>query len=477
MPKGKWIAHWLSRGSSRTPAIAIMVLCDLLSLGLAAAAGIFLRQAFDTSLEVHAYLELSPVLLLFPVIYALMQLYPGSGYGSLREMRALAFATSAVFVMIAALIFLLKISVYYSRLAFLMSWAASLITVPAVRAWARRWLPLVPGWAYPVVVFGSASSAAETARGFQEHPELGFRAVAVVNVDGTVSESLPGMPVLRVPAEIARVCEQTGAVRAVICPDALHSPAVREVLETQGAAFTHLYVVSDLEGLSSLGVEPREVGNSLALEVRRNLLLPSAQITKRVLDLAMAGTLTFLLLPVLAVLSLLVRFTSPGPVFYSQRRLGRGGREFSMWKFRTMRVDGDRILREHLARDAAARSEWDLNHKLRNDPRVTPVGNLLRRTSLDELPQLWNVIRGDMSLVGPRPIVREEVAKYGRFYRSYERVLPGLTGLWQVSGRSKTTYARRVELDAYYVRNWSPLVDLTLLVRTVKVVLRAEGAY
>jgi lipopolysaccharide/colanic/teichoic acid biosynthesis glycosyltransferase len=150
---------------------------------------------------------------------------------------------------------------------------------------------------------------------------------------------------------------------------------------------------------------------------------------------------------------------------------------FHALKFRTMVANADRLLEEHLSKDPALRAEWELNHKLKNDPRVTLVGRFLRRTSLDELPQIWNVIVGQMSLIGPRPIVAAEIGRYGDHFDVYSRVLPGITGLWQVSGRNDTTYRERVELDCYYVYNWSLWLDLHILSRTVSAVLARKGAY
>jgi Undecaprenyl-phosphate galactose phosphotransferase WbaP len=166
-----------------------------------------------------------------------------------------------------------------------------------------------------------------------------------------------------------------------------------------------------------------------------------------------------------------------GPIVYSHKRLGRNGRHFNAWKFRTMFQNADQVLELYLEEHPELREEWERDHKLKFDPRVTRIGRFLRKTSLDELPQLWNVIRGDMSLVGPRPIVDAEIEKYGAYYGLYTMVKPGITGLWQVSGRNNTTYDERVQLDAYYVRNWSPWLDLYLLLRTIRIVLFAKGAY
>lgn len=177
------------------------------------------------------------------------------------------------------------------------------------------------------------------------------------------------------------------------------------------------------------------------------------------------------------VLVILIKVDSPGPVFYRQTRIGRFGRKFPVFKFRTMAQNADEVLRDYLDKYPELEAEWLATHKLKHDPRVTRLGAVLRKLSLDELPQLWNIIIGDMSLVGPRPIVEAEVEKYGRCFELYIQVRPGLTGLWQVSGRNNTTYARRVELDEYYVRNQSLKLYLQILVKTVSVVITRDGAY
>jgi len=181
--------------------------------------------------------------------------------------------------------------------------------------------------------------------------------------------------------------------------------------------------------------------------------------------------------PLVALIALAIRLTSKGPAFYSQQRIGKQGQLFRAWKFRTMVENADEVLRRYLEENPALRAEWEENFKLRNDPRVTAVGSFLRKTSLDELPQLWNVLKGEMSLVGPRPIVNAEIVRYGESISLLGRVKPGLSGLWQVSGRSNTTYEDRVRLDMYYIRNWSVWLDIFILAKTCAVVLKRQGAY
>ena len=197
---------------------------------------------------------------------------------------------------------------------------------------------------------------------------------------------------------------------------------------------------------------------------------------KRLLDILIVCSFLPCLLPLLLIVAVIVRISSPGPILYRQRRIGRFGREFELWKFRSMYVNSDEILRNHLqANDEAAR-EWAQSRKLKMDPRVTRLGNLLRRASLDELPQFLNVLAGDMSLVGPRPIVSAEKAQYRDAYFFYASARPGLTGLWQVSGRSNLAYHQRVALDEAYIRSWNLALDIQILWRTARVVCQSKGA-
>ncbi len=196
------------------------------------------------------------------------------------------------------------------------------------------------------------------------------------------------------------------------------------------------------------------------------------RVFKRWLDLTLILLAAPFVLPVVLLLALLVR-RDGGPAFYVQDRVGLDGRVFRLWKLRTMEVDADARLAAHLATDPALRAEWESSQKLKNDPRVTPLGRLLRKISLDELPQLWNVLKGDMSLVGPRPMLPEQRALYPG--RAYYRMRPGLTGPWQVSDRNQTSFAGRAEFDAEYARRMSLATDLTILLLTIWVVLRGTG--
>lgn len=198
---------------------------------------------------------------------------------------------------------------------------------------------------------------------------------------------------------------------------------------------------------------------------------------KRAVDVAGAGTALIIAAPLLLVVTLLIKWQSPGPAFYLDERIGRHRRRFKVWKFRTMVCNADQVLNDYLDACPTRREEWNRDLKLKDDPRITPIGRWLRKTSIDELPQLWNVLKGEMSLVGPRPILMAEGPKYANKLAAYCNVLPGITGLWQISGRNDTSYADRVELQIYYARHWSLWLDLYILAKTIPVVLLRRGAY
>lgn len=211
-------------------------------------------------------------------------------------------------------------------------------------------------------------------------------------------------------------------------------------------------------------------------QIRKRGLLSQSRIA-RILDVGLILLAAPYLIFIFPILAILIKMDSPGPVFYRQKRIGRSGRKFYLYKFRTMVENADQVLQNHLDNFPQLKAQWLATHKLKHDPRVTRIGSLLRKLSLDELPQLWNILKGDMGLIGPRPIVDAEIEKYGMCFELYKLVRPGLTGLWQVSGRSDTTYEQRVRLDEYYVLNRSLKLDLQILWKTVFVVLGKHGAY
>jgi exopolysaccharide biosynthesis polyprenyl glycosylphosphotransferase len=262
---------------------------------------------------------------------------------------------------------------------------------------------------------------------------------------------------------------------AVVAMPGVDSVKLLQIVERVGGKFSHLLVIPDLFGFATMGVPAKSLGGVLGVEVRQQLLLPGPRLAKRIMDVALTVAGSLFVAPFLLLLALLIKIDSKGPVFYIQKRLGRDGEHFDAYKFRTMHGDGEARLKEVLDADPQLRAEYEIYHKLRKDPRVTRIGRILRKFSLDEFPQLLNVIKGDMSLVGPRPYIERELTEMGGQEKIILRAPPGMTGMWQVSDRNATSFAQRCQIDVYYVRNWSPWLDIHILAKTFGVVIKGSG--
>jgi lipopolysaccharide/colanic/teichoic acid biosynthesis glycosyltransferase len=263
---------------------------------------------------------------------------------------------------------------------------------------------------------------------------------------------------------------------AIVAMPGLSSEKLLQLAERVGGVFSHLLIIPDLFGFASLGVPARDVGGILGIEVRQQLLLPGPRLAKRIMDVVLTGLGGLCILPIFAILTLLIVLDSKGSPFYFQERLGQDGRRFRAYKFRSMHGDGEARLKSVLESDPKLRAEYEEFHKLSRDPRVTRVGRVLRKFSMDELPQLYNVLRGDMSLVGPRPYLEREIPDMEQREKIILRAPPGLTGLWQVSDRNSTGFEFRIRTDVHYVRNWSPWLDIYVLARTFGVVIKGTGS-
>jgi Undecaprenyl-phosphate galactose phosphotransferase WbaP len=456
---------------------ALIAAADLCAFTAASLTCVVLRKFLGGKLEFATYIHLWPVFSVVLGVFALFGLYPGIVANPVTEIRRIVEATTVVFLTLTVVTFLVRTAEAYSRLVFFVAWLLAMLLIPLARAAVRKGFARKDWWGYPAVVFGAGDTGRMVIQQLQSQPELGFRVKVVADPSAHGPSSLYGLPVFCDLETTAAAARRAGVSHAIIAMPELSSAKLLALLESHVAEFPNVLLVPDLGGISSLGIETRDLCRQLALEVRRSLLRPGAQLAKRCLDVSLASLVSLAALPVFAIIYVLLKVESRGEAFYSQPRIGRHGDVFRIWKFRTMVPNAQQLLDAYLETHPQLRYEWERDQKLKNDPRVTPLGRILRRFSLDELPQLWNVFSGDMSLVGPRPIIQNEVAKYGEGYVLYRQVLPGVTGLWQISGRNNTSYPERIALDSYYVRNWSPWFDIYILSRTIKVVLGCEGAY
>ena len=398
-------------------------------------------------------------------------------WDELRETLRILVLVAAIDV---ALVFLGKWQ--FSRLWLLSTWLLAFVLVPVVRVAVKRVLLRMGRWRRPTVIVGAGNNAREAYAALNSEPLMGFEVVAflappgeAVSASSSASMLYPA-PVEAVGDDIVAWLENRGMPHIVVALDSLQEQQL--LIQRLSIRYADLNVIPSIRGLPLLGMEMTHFFSHevLMLRVRNNLARRGPQLVKRLFDIAGSATLLVLLAPFFATIAWRIR-RDGGRAIYAHGRVGRHGKPFDCYKFRSMIANADAVLAEVLANDPAARAEWERDFKLKNDPRITPVGAFLRKTSLDELPQLWNVLKGEMSMVGPRPIVTEELARYNHQVGYYLEARPGMTGLWQISGRNDVDYADRVNLDAWYVKNWSLWYDIVILLKTVKVVLGKGGAY
>jgi len=409
---------------------------------------------------------------IFMVLYYACDLYPGICVSPVDEIRQVFLANSCACFVISLLFVLHGLT--RLELVGVASCCTACFAVPFGRRAARAAASQFPWWGYAVAVFGSGHAAISLLRKLKTQPFLGLRPVALIT-DRITACQIDGVRVFS--AEQLQRVLSSGVKHALVAAPELSQAEFAEVLEKSQYAFPHVIIIPSSHVLWRTGAYTRDLMGTVGLQVRNNLLNPGSRVAKRIIDLVLCALLTPIVLPLIALLCIMIAIESGFPVFYSQERLGQQASKFRIWKFRSMVRNAGEVLKDTLAHNERLREEWKQNQKLRNDPRITKIGKLLRKTSLDELPQFWNVIRGEMSLVGPRPIVQDEVVKYKEAYGIYTKTTPGVTGLWQVSGRNHTTYAERIAYDTFYVRNWSVWMDIYVLARTVKVIVTGAGAY
>ena len=331
----------------------------------------------------------------------------------------------------------------------------------------------------PVILIGAGKTAEKALRFYEQ--DLGYRYDVLGLLEDFPQKSpVAGKyPVLGGMWDAGRIVQETGVKTVVITAPGLAKEQLQKLISQVQPHVRNISFVPDLLGTQMMGAEVNVFFTEamLMLKTKNQLARRRNRVIKRVFDLLFTICGGLCILPFLLVIAVMVAVDNKGNVIFAHRRIGRDGKEFKCYKFQTMIPNAQEALEKYLAENPEARKEWEESFKLTDDPRVTKLGSILRKTSLDEMPQLWNVIKGDMSLVGPRPIVAKEIERYGEYFREYAMVPPGITGMWQASGRSDTTYEERVEMDTWYVRNWSVWIDLMYLFKTVKIVFTGKGAY
>jgi Undecaprenyl-phosphate galactose phosphotransferase WbaP len=470
--KMKFLAHHRAR------MFAITFLSDLLALLVSTT---FIHVAVYHTFHFD-YISMGEMEhLLFVIIclslFITTRLYPGIGLNPALEMKNVTQLTGVSFLIAFGFLIIRAPSESHEKLVLVL---ISLLAIPALLGmrWLIRILTVQMGaWGEPVVLIADQKILESMMSYFNERRRLGFMPVLGATPDNnssSIARQFNVSDLLRLPdSHFTRNGIDTVLVSTQIVSDLTKSGINRDLLRK----FKRLIFISDMDWLEGASISYHDFEGMLGMEAQQNFLTLPDELLKRVTDIILSTLLGILCLPVLVLTALLIKLDSPGPVFYRQARVGKDGRRITIFKFRSMQMNADSILMEYLDKNPSARVEWDQTQKLQDDPRITRVGKWIRRFSVDELPQLFNILKGEMSMVGPRPIMLTQRSLYGEGLDVYTSVRPGLTGFWQVSGRNRTSFSQRAIYDVYYVNNSSLWLDLYILLRTAWVVLSRDGAY
>lgn len=397
----------------------------------------------------------------------------------LETVRQIFYAVLYALITCILALYFMQASMLASRLYVVLFGILALFNIYVVRYVLLKFLKTTNMFMKPVILIGAGKTAEIVLQFFEGDLGYRYRIVGLLD-DDPISEELPQkFLLLGKVSDAESIIRDSGVKTVIITAPGMDSARLEKLVAKIQPLVRDILFVPDLMmlPLGHVGVEPFYTEKVFMLSIRNNLARRRNRLAKRVFDLIATICGGFLILPILLVLAVLVGIDNKGHIIFAHRRVGQNGKLFPCYKFQSMVPDAQKRLEEYLAKTPEARKEWEESFKLTNDPRVTKLGAFLRKTSLDELPQLWNVLMGDMSLVGPRPIVTKEIERYGDYIREYYMVPPGITGMWQVNGRSDTTYEERVAMDTWYVRNWSVWIDLVYLFKTVKTVFTGKGAY
>ena len=457
--------------------VLLYFLGDYIALVLAGVISLAIRNSFIT----YSTFRIDPVYMYawVPLVYAAFILYEGL-YGPrmliYQMMQKLFYACLGGTVFSIILMFLTKVSGDISRAYVILYTAISFVLLCVFRYLVSRLMKKTRLLQIPVLIVGAGKTGEAVVRQIENDNGMRYRIVGFLEDYQPYSKDCN---ILGGFDDMEKVIKETGVNTVWIAAPGIQQDRLSALIYQAQTLVRDVGVVPNLVAVPMSNVTALSFFDAkiMLLQVRNNLARRSNQIAKRLFDIIATICGGILISPILLFVAAWIYHDSPGPVIFKHRRVGKDGKEFNCYKFRSMCTNSQEVLENLLATDPVAKAEWDREFKLKNDPRITKSGHFLRKTSLDELPQLLNVLKGEMSLVGPRPIIQKEVERYGKYIEEYYSVLPGITGMWQTSGRSDIDYPERVQMDSWYVHNWSVWLDLVLLWRTISVVITHKGAY
>ncbi len=382
-------------------------------------------------------------------------------------------------VAIVLVLYLAQITASTSRLFIVLLWFLSFIYLTIFRYVTKKVLEKMQLLQIPILIIGAGKTAELLVKGTLNDAGIGYKIIGLLEDNHVKRGILNKFPVLGTFADAEQVIKDKGVQYVVVAAPGLEQDKLTKLIYRVQPLVKNLGIIPNLVGVPMGGIAVESLFNEklMMLRLKNNLARPLNRWLKTLFDFVLTSVGTILISPILLFIALWIYIDSPGPVIFKHKRIGKNGKPFYCYKFRSMCVDANTKLENLLKNNPEAKAEWEHDFKLKNDPRVTKSGAFLRKTSLDELPQIFNVLKGEMSLVGPRPIIQAELERYGEYVSDYLMVKPGITGMWQVSGRSDIDYENRVLLDSWYVRNWSVWLDIVMLFKTFKVVLLRKGAY
>jgi Undecaprenyl-phosphate galactose phosphotransferase WbaP len=418
-----------------------------------------------------------PYVPVFVIIFQILNLYPGISLAPAEELRRFTIGSFMAHGGIIMSRYIEKHDWDSITAALIISFIFSNIILLTARSVAHWLLYVTRLGGIPAVIYGSGSTGKLVVDCLLRSSRTGYIPVLILDNDTNGADEYRGVPIIHDTSIGPEIVKKYKIRMAMVAMSNLDNQGLKHLMNTSISAFRYSAYISDFVSATNIWMSVRDFGGVLGLTTSNKLKMAWNLWIKRFMDLAIVIIGGLIILPFLLIIALLVKLSSPGPVLYGHKRLGTNGKHFIAYKFRSMVMDSQERLQKLFEANPEIKKEWDKNHKLQNDPRVTFIGKILRRTSIDEFPQLLNILKGEMSLVGPRPIVDEEVSKYGEDFSWIFSVKPGMTGMWQVSGRSETDYAARVLYDTYYLQSWSVWLDVWILFMTFGAVIRGKGAY
>ena len=476
-----WYRTKYRRTSSALTSSAF-ILSDIAAILISFGLGFFCVRIYGFmynygSINFKSFVTYWPYLPIFILIFLLHKLYPGISLAPSEEMRRFFIGSLIAYGGIIVSRFI-EHDVWDSvNTAFLISGLFSTIILLIVRSLTHWILHKSKLGGIPTVIYGSGITGKHVAECLHGSIRSGYAPVLFLDDNPLGDDEYNGIPIIHDLSAGPEIVKKYNIKMSIVAMPELDAKALKHLLNTSVSAFRYTVIIPNFFNISSIWMSVRDFSGILGIDTSNKLNFSFNLIIKRFMDLFVVIFGGIIILPFLLITALLIKITSPGPVFYKQKRLGKNGKHFYTYKFRSMAVDADERLKKLLESNPELNTEWEQTHKLQNDPRITGLGNVLRRTSIDEFPQFINILKGEMSLVGPRPIVDAEIEKYGEDYNRVFSVNPGLTGLWQVSGRSNADYEDRVAYDIYYLQSWSVWLDLWIIFKTFGAVLIGKGAY